>query len=101
MPGAVPTIRRDGRSAEITDEFHQRSPLQRDWERYRMQPSGPKDGGRTAVRSKAASLADPLMRRENDDTDFMLSLLMSRLDLILAVIALAALLRAFAWIALH
>jgi hypothetical protein len=41
------------------------------------------------------------MRRENDDRDFMLSLLMSRLDLILAVIALAALLGAFAWIALH
>jgi hypothetical protein len=47
MPNAVPIIRRDGRSADITDEFHQRSPLQRDWERYRMPPSGPKDGNRT------------------------------------------------------
>ena len=41
------------------------------------------------------------MRGENDDTDLMLSLLMSRLDLILAAIAIAALLGAFAWIALH
>jgi hypothetical protein len=41
------------------------------------------------------------MRRENGDTDFMLTLPMSRLDLILAVIALAALVSAFAWIAFH
>jgi hypothetical protein len=42
-----------------------------------------------------------MTRGEDDDTEFRFTLLMSRLDLILAAVAIAALLGAFAWIALH